>query len=76
MLKDIRGTVLQPGQTIVVADREGNIGILRLGVIEELVDSYGKVTIRWTDGRPGTKVSTISVEGEYVRRPRMCVVND
>lgn len=71
----MRGKTLEPGQTIAVADRSGNVGVLRVGVIEEIIDAYGKVTIRWEDGKSPT-VSTISVEGEFVKRPRMCVVND
>lgn len=73
-MKDVRGVDLAPGQTVAFATTNGNAS-LRIGIIEELVEAHGKVTIRWEQPAYGPKVSTITVNGEYVKRPRLCVVH-
>lgn len=70
---DLRGVELEVGQTVAFADRDGNVARMRSGTIEALDESTQKVTILW-DGAQRPQRSTVSVSGQYVYRPRICVV--
>lgn len=73
-LRDALGRELRTGQTVAVAQREGNVAALRCGIIEDVGEDT--VTIRWTTQARygGPAKSTLAVEGKYVSRPRIVVV--
>lgn len=71
---DVRGVDLEVGQVVAFADRDGNVARMRTGKIEAVNESLQKVTIVW-DGPERPSKSTVSVSGQYVDRPRICVVN-
>lgn len=75
-MKDIRGLDLAVGQVVAFADRDGNVARMRTGTIVNLSEEAGKVSIEWEQsGRwDGPKISTVSLSGVYVDRPRICVV--
>lgn len=70
---DVRGEELKVGQTVAFADRDGNVARMRSGRITGLDEDTQKVTIVW-DGVQKPQQSTVSVSGQYVYRPRICVV--
>lgn len=76
-LRDIAGKEFVKGQHVAVAERNGNVAILRTAIVEDVHESENKVTLRWTDRstyRFGADVSKIAVRGEQVDRPRIIVV--
>lgn len=70
---DLRGVELKVGQTVAFADRDGNVARMRTGVIQGLDEVTQKVTIVW-EGVSRPQQSTVSVSGQYVYRPRICVI--
>lgn len=72
---DVRGIELAVGQAVAFADRNGNVARLRTGVIEGLDEPNQKVTIVWDDPLARPKQSTVAVSGQYVYRPRICVID-
>ena len=73
---DVRGVELTVGQTVAFADRDGNVARMRSGVIAAVDEATQKVTIVWDLDFPtqAPKQSTVSVSGQHVYRPRICVV--
>lgn len=71
---DVRGVDLAVGQVVAFADRSGNVARMRTGKIEAVNEALQKVTIVWDDPLARPSKSTVAVSGEYVYRPRICVV--
>ena len=71
---DLRGVELKVGQTVAFADRDGNVARMRTGVIKGLDEDAQKVRIVWDEPNARPAESTVSVSGQYVYRPRICVL--
>jgi hypothetical protein len=70
--RDARGVEIRPGKLVGVAERSGNVAVVRVAVVQSVSEADATVTLVWTDNK---KTSTIAVYGEYINRHRMVVIN-